>query len=79
MAYKFSLLFQDLRAINNMLRLGEKRQFSAGKRVVLTDSNPEASPSKQMRIDNNSNNSNGANAMQKRIREVLSDRQASAQ
>ena len=59
-----------------MLRLGEKRQCGAGKRVVLPDSNPEASPSKQLRLDNNSN---GAHAMQKRIREVLSDRQASAQ
>lgn len=58
-----------------MLRLGEKRQFGAGKRVVLPDTNPEASPQKQIRLDNNSN----ASLMQKRIREVLSDRQASAQ
>ncbi len=67
---------QDLRAINNMLRHGDKRQVGAGKRVVLGDANSEAAPPKQMRIDAATN---GTNAMQKRIIEVLSDRQASAQ
>ena len=59
-----------------MIRLGEKRQFGAGKRVVLPDSNADgSSPRKVIRLDDNA--TSNPNAI-KRIMEVLSDRQASS-
>ena len=62
------VIFQDLRAINNMLRMND-RTYISGKRLALADEGAQESPVKRFCP-------NASPAVHKRLEQVLCDRQA---
>ena len=65
-----AVCLQDLRAINNMIRINERNQIS-GKRIMLQDDSAVENPAKRINLS-----TSGNNALSKKLESIMIDRSA---